>query len=326
MTELPKEKNPTLEEGEPVDYSTEVESSAPAESSASETVSVSTPSSGKEDPPGSSRTSRRSDGSEGLVEESLPSREELNQGLNTLQRRVCALSEPRGQMDAAARCLFQMGSSLAAEVLNELHMGFRSDGGREAYMGVARLLMGEKELPYHMKQPLYTVARNRGYLSVAYSILRPPAHRKRGAGECMVPDPPESDRTLGERKARARSRDRFILDRVVRDPDPTVVANVLQNPKLRERDVVRIAATRPVQSAVLLQLARHRKWMTARLVQVALVSNPFTPPFVALALLPLLDTREISRLASENNLHLLVREAAAYIHEERMKGKRRMKP
>ena len=68
------------------------------ESSASETVSVSTLSSGKEDPPGSSGTSRRSDGSEGLVEESLPSREELNQGLNTLQRRVCALSEPRGQM------------------------------------------------------------------------------------------------------------------------------------------------------------------------------------------------------------------------------------
>ena len=256
-------------------------------------------------------------------EDVRPSTEERLQGMTTLQRRVCALSEPQGQIDAAARCLFQMGASLAVEVLNGLHRGMDFDGGREAYIGVARLLTGEKELPYHMKQPLYTLARKRGYLSVAYSLLRPPAHRKRGAGECVVPEPPESDRTLGERKARARSMDRFVLDRVVRDPDPTVVANVLQNPKLREQDVVRIAATRPVQSAVLLQLARHRKWMTARTVQVALVSNPFSPPFIALALLPLLDTREIIRLASENNLHVLVREAAAYIRDIRTRGQRR---
>ena len=55
-------------------------------------------------------------------------------------------------------------------------------------MGVARLLMGEKELPCHETTPLHGGSNPR--LSQRGLFDSPsPAHRKRGAGECMVPDP-----------------------------------------------------------------------------------------------------------------------------------------
>ena len=65
------------------------------------------------------------------------------------------------------------------------------------------------------------------------------------------PDPqnnPAMDRSAGERTALARRRDRLTLDRLTRDRDPRVIAVLLDNPVLLERDVVRIAAGRHLMS------------------------------------------------------------------------------
>ena len=54
--------------------------------------------------------------------------------------------------------------------------------------------------------------------------------------------------TLGERKSLARTHDRSLIQRVVRDPHPDVVRILLDNPSLTEEDVVRVCAARPNQT------------------------------------------------------------------------------
>ena len=230
-----------------------------------------------------------------------------------LQNRICGLPEPASHPSAVAREFYRMGPEVAVEVLQEFHRGLIDAQSRATYLGVSRLFVSEREMPYHLKQPMYGYARKQGYLSVAYCFLRPPAGRVRGTGECLAPDPPESDKTLGERRSLARSRDRMVIARIARDPDPMVVRNLLKNPKLKEEDVVRIAASRPVRAGVLVDVARHRTWSVAPKVQLALALNPYTPTHFAVALLPLLQFRNLVEMAGDRNLHVIVREASEYL-------------
>ena len=247
------------------------------------------------------------------IEQHEPNADEIKSCLERLQRVICGLSEPAGHPNAVAREFFRAGPRVAVEALLLLHGGLVDGGARGAYMGVLRLFISPKELPYHLKQPMYVYARQKGYLSIAYCFLRPPAQRKRGTGECLIPDPPEGDRTLGERRTLARSLDRHVITRVRRDPDPMVVKNLLRNPRLKEEDVVRIASSRPVRAQVLVDVAHHRTWLNSPKVQLTLALNPYTPTHIAVAILPLLHIRELRDMAGDQNLHLVVREAATYL-------------
>ena len=104
--------------------------------------------------------------------------------------------------------------------------------------------------------------------------------------------------TLGERKSLARRLDRGVLARVLQDPHPDVIRILLDNPALREADVVRLCARRPGQPAVLGEIFRHPRWVSRYHVQLSLVLNPHTPEEIALQLLPHLtpnDRREVLR-------------------------------
>jgi hypothetical protein len=106
--------------------------------------------------------------------------------------------------------------------------------------------------------------------------------------------------TLGERKSIARSRDKALLDRVLRDPHPDVIRILLDNPAIVEDDVVRLAALRPVPPEVLVQVFRHTRWIIRYRVRHALARNPHTPEDVAVQLVPHLtpsDRRELAHVS-----------------------------
>ena len=230
-----------------------------------------------------------------------------------LHRTICGLPEPASHPNAVAREFFRWGPVVSVEALHRFHEGLVEPQARGAYMGVLRLFISPKELPYHLKQPMYAYARKQGYVSISHCFLRPPAQRKRGSGECLSPDPPEGDKTLGERRTLARSLDRLVITRVRRDPDPMVVRNLLKNPRLKEEDVVRIASTRPVRAQVLVDISQHRTWLNSPKVQLTLALNPFTPTYIVMALLPLLNLRDLREMAGDHKLHVVVREASAYL-------------
>lgn len=140
-----------------------------------------------------------------------------------------------------------------------------------------------------------------------------------------VPDP-EDDRipdygrgrqlTLGERKALARRPDREMLERLLRDPHPDVIRQLLANPRLTEDDVLSIAARRPCRPDVLQQIARTPRWAHRPRLRVALVLNPDTPLDVAAPLVGLLVRQELRLVATSTTVAPAVR-ALCLEHLER---------
>jgi hypothetical protein len=117
--------------------------------------------------------------------------------------------------------------------------------------------------------------------------------------------------TLGERKSIARRPPPHLLHKVLSDPHPDVIRNVLAAPRLTEDDVVHLATKRPNKAEVLLEVARHPRWCQRPRVRLALVMNPTTPHEIAIAMVALLRRNELQSVVIATALHPAVRAAAS---------------
>jgi hypothetical protein len=115
--------------------------------------------------------------------------------------------------------------------------------------------------------------------------------------------------TLGERKSLARKRDRNLLARALRDPDPDVIRILLSNPALVEEDIVRLAARRPSRAQVLEQVFTHPRWILRYRVRLALALNPHTPEDIVLQLVPHLAPSDLRELSHTGHISDRVRAA-----------------
>jgi len=102
--------------------------------------------------------------------------------------------------------------------------------------------------------------------------------------------------TLGERKQLSRGKKRPHLELLLFDDQPAVIRSLLQNPKIVERDVVRIASRHLARTAILNEIIRSSRWMSQYRVRKALVFNPQTLLFTALSLLPHLRSNDLRLL------------------------------
>jgi hypothetical protein len=116
--------------------------------------------------------------------------------------------------------------------------------------------------------------------------------------------------TLGERRALARKPSRAAFDKLLLDPHPMVVANLLANPRLTEDDVVRMVARRPAYPSALAEIAAHPAWSQRPRVRLALVQNPTTPAEIAVPLVSLLIRSELDEIANAPDLPAVLRAAA----------------
>jgi len=202
---------------------------------------------------------------------------------------ICALSEqadPRAR-EVLAAFLPSLSDPKRADIAAEL----RGAAHEHGYFALARLLRKRANQFVH-------------------EALEPD---ERHPGEAV----PGRTLTLGERKALARRQDRFVLDRLLRDPHPAVIKNLLSNPRITEDDVVRLAARRPTFADVQSEIARSPKWSTRPRVRLALAQNPFTPPDTAVALVQLLVRPELEQVLAATDVAAVVRAAARELLERR---------
>ena len=82
-----------------------------------------------------------------------------------------------------------------------------------------------------------------------------------------------------------------------------MIANLLNNPRTVLADVVRIAAARPVASAVLVEIARSARWSSRAPVRKALARNPYCPVEIATGLVTSLPYEELRSMRGDPDLH-----------------------
>ena len=120
--------------------------------------------------------------------------------------------------------------------------------------------------------------------------------------------------SLGHLKTQARlTRNPDQLARLATASEPTVMRNVLQNPRLTEDLVVRIAARRPARPEPLIEIWRSPRWSVRPAVRRALALNPYLPPEVAARIVPMLARADLAELLGDHGLPRQLREQAALL-------------
>jgi len=125
------------------------------------------------------------------------------------------------------------------------------------------------------------------------------------------------DVPLGMRKSLARKLDFNMIKRIAKDQDPRVIGILLNNPRLTEMDVVRIAATRPTSPRVIEEIYAHPRWISRYSVKKVLVLNPRTPLSIALRLLTFLLVQDLEEVCVSTDLDPLLLDHAKRIVERK---------
>ena len=116
--------------------------------------------------------------------------------------------------------------------------------------------------------------------------------------------------SVGERKALARAPSRASFDKLLCDPHPLVIRQLLENPRLTEDDIVRLAARRPANVEALRSIART-EWLCRPRVRMTLIHNPGTPSAIAVPLLAVCTRPELMQVRASSECSELLREIAA---------------
>ena len=181
----------------------------------------------------------------------------------------------------------------------------RTAGGQVAVLSLMKFIAREREKAIRVLLPMATVT---GHAELLALLADQAPARVAHGDELDVPrHAEERELTLGERRARARRVDRNVLSRLFFDQDPVVITHLLQNPRMREQDVLRIASRRPTGSAVLRVIFQHPRWGVLRPIQAALAQNPYSPLEIGLGVVGLLDQASLRTISRDVGLHEILR-------------------
>lgn len=165
------------------------------------------------------------------------------------------------------------------------------------------------ELPYDRARLAYALAREAELHFVAAVFLGSRANLNPTVEQAFRGNE-HLDQPAGIRASWARGADRNRLDRLLHDRDWRVIRLLLDNPRLVERDAVKIAAMRPTRPEILELVATHRRWASRYPVRVALALNPSTPTHLARRLLPTLQKPDLRLALSASGIDPALREQA----------------
>ncbi len=237
-------------------------------------------------------------------------------------RELALLPElPQRERKVAER-LQELPVRAAVELLHDLvRLAEASDDdARVAMLACVGLNRYQKQVGYERLADLYCVADELGYEDVKRLVATSEVSRRAAAKDKVENEHLAGEKTLGERKSLARTRDRDLLDRMMFDRNPEVIRVVLENARLTERDAVKLAAMRPTTPAVLDEVLRSPRWSPRYRVKKALVFNPYLPTHTAISLLPYLQSRDLREVAGSLELSEKVREAAREMLTRRRGG------
>jgi hypothetical protein len=239
----------------------------------------------------------------------------IDEWAHRLTRDLIALTEPKMREHRIVEWLCDMEPDYAVRVIAQIaETSRRKDPNAQAVMhALLNLRKHEETIGYQRLVELYRRADDLALEEVKTLLLDGRAQRtsaKRGQDNYRL------EKTLGERKQLATTRDRDMIDRLMHDTHPHVIRILLTNPRLVEADVIKMAAARPLATAVVDEIVQSAKWIARYRVKHALVSNPYTPVNIAARLLGYLLHSDLVAVANNSTISKEVR-----AHAERLLGR-----
>jgi hypothetical protein len=125
--------------------------------------------------------------------------------------------------------------------------------------------------------------------------------------------------TLGERRARSRRPDPQSIESFLYDPDRIVATHLLQNTRITQAHVIRMACKRPTTGEALRSIFESEKFGLSRQIMLALIQNPYTPYPVVFGLAFLLSQTELSLLREVESMSPTLKQMVAHLHGARQR-------
>lgn len=116
--------------------------------------------------------------------------------------------------------------------------------------------------------------------------------------------------SITERRRLALVGGRTARSILIRDPNKEVILSLLDNQKITEAEIEAIARSRTIFEEAIRKITKKREWMKNYTIVHAVVTNPKTPPGIAVTLLSELKTRDLAALEKNRNVSEAVRAAA----------------
>ena len=227
-------------------------------------------------------------------------------------RRLAALPEGAPRELAAVRFLTALPAEEGAQLIEHALRRLRHGDAQEVAAGIAlvQAVLPELGMPYERRTELYAAARGERLVAAALFLSPPPLRAAPRPTPGM-----ETELSLGHRRALARTAPPERFARLGAEKDVRVARELLLNPRLTEREVVRLASRRPAQPDVLLAIGGSPRFASRQPVRTALVRNPYAPPRLALRFLPHLGDKLLREIAADGTLHAEVRQFARALLE-----------
>lgn len=238
-----------------------------------------------------------------------------------MMRVLLSLSDAATRVSWLQAELARLDAPTAARLLDELcEENERSvPEAREAMVSVALLLVscGECELLEELRQQALKLRLCR-LERIVRRVPGPPPAEEGEVDELPVPDYGTGrELTVGERRSLARRPSRAAFARLLNDPHPLVIRQLLGNPHLTEDDVIRLVTRRPARTTELRVLAESPRWLSRPRVRLAIVLNPGTPGTISLPLLSLCTRAELEQVVQQATVPLVLRAIAHELLERR---------
>ena len=122
---------------------------------------------------------------------------------------------------------------------------------------------------------------------------------------------------MKDRMRLAMKGDREARNILIRDPNRIVSQAVVNNPRITEQEIEKIASMRTITEDVLRQIANSRQWSRSYPVVHNLARNPRTPIANILTILSRLQLRDLAALSKNRNVSDAVRRQALRLSQAR---------
>ncbi|MBI5049639.1 MAG: hypothetical protein HZC11_01880, partial [Nitrospirae bacterium] len=122
---------------------------------------------------------------------------------------------------------------------------------------------------------------------------------------------------VGEKIQLAMKGGREIRSILIRDTSKEISTAVLENLKITLSEIEILAKQKTTPEELLRIISKNREWIKNYSIMLALVTNPKTPPGVALSFIRLLKRKDLELISKNKSVPEVVRVTAKKLADER---------